>query len=114
MILDLTKARIFIQPGYTDMRKAINGLSLHVQSEMKRSPLDGNLYVFCGRSRRSVKIVYWNRNGFCLWQKRLEDDKFHWPKTSAEAREINHEELRWFLLGLNFHGVHKEKNFSVI
>jgi len=114
MIPDISRVRIFIQPGFTDMRKAINGLSLHVQSAMKKNPMDGNLYVFCGRSRRSVKIIYWDRNGFCLWQKRLEDDKFHWPRTSEEAREITKEEFRWFLIGLNFYGVHKEKHFSVI
>ena len=67
--------RVFIAPGVTDMRKAINGLSLLVTDQMELDPFSGHLFAFCNRKRDMVKILYWDRNGFCLWQKRLEKDR---------------------------------------
>lgn len=81
--------RIFIQPGFTDMRKQINGLSIVVEEVLKGDPMSGNLYLFCNKNRRRLKIIYWDRNGFCMWQKRLEQDRFPWPKDKDEALEIN-------------------------
>ena len=51
MIIDLSKVRIFIRPGYTDLRKAINGLSAMVQEKMHEDPFSGNVYIFCNRGR---------------------------------------------------------------
>lgn len=63
-----------------DFRKAINGLSVLVEQELGLNPFGSALYVFVNRSRNKIKVLYWHRNGFCLWQKRLEEEKFHWPK----------------------------------
>ena len=76
MIVDFSKVRIYIKPGATDMRKQINGLSIIVEEELKMDIFRGNMYMFCNRNRRILKILYWDRNGFCLWLKRLEKDKF--------------------------------------
>ncbi len=62
-----------------DFRKAINGLSVLVEQELGLSPFASALYVFTNRPRNKIKALYWHRNGFCLWQKRLEADKFAWP-----------------------------------
>ncbi|WP_083963614.1 IS66 family insertion sequence element accessory protein TnpB [Spirochaeta cellobiosiphila] len=43
---------------------------------MEKDPLSQSLFLFCGRNRKLIKVLYWDRNGFCLWQKRLERDKF--------------------------------------
>ena len=72
MILDLSKTRIFIRPGYTDMRKASKGLTLIIQDEMEQDPFSGSVYVFCNRARKLLKAVYWDSTGFWLCQKRLE------------------------------------------
>ena len=53
----------------------------------------GNLFLFCNKHRRILKIIYWDKNGFCLWLKRLEKDKFPWPTNSTEAAEITGEQL---------------------
>jgi len=50
MILDLEKIKIFIRPGQTDLRKAVNGLSIIVQETMKQDPFSGNVYLFCNRA----------------------------------------------------------------
>ena len=73
---DLSRVPIFIRPGVTDMRKAINGLSIIATEQMEKDPLSGALFLFCNRYRRIMKALYWDRNGFCLWQKKLEKHRF--------------------------------------
>jgi hypothetical protein len=67
MQIDWKTVRIFIRPGVTDMRKQINGLSVITEEQMLQDPLNGHLYMFCNRNRRLLKVLYWDRNGFCLW-----------------------------------------------
>jgi transposase len=115
MILDISKARIFIRPGYTDLRKASNGLTVLVQEEMKADPFSGSVYVFCNRERKLLKAVYWDKTGFWLCQKRLEQEKFPWPETIEAVRELTGEELRMLLKGIDFFKAHKSlyyKNVS--
>ena len=82
MILSET-GQVYLALGHTDMRKSINGLSILVEQALDLSPFSGDLFVFCNRQRRIIKILYWDRNGFCLWQKRLEKDRFKWPQSPA-------------------------------
>ncbi len=103
------QTRVFIRPGKTDFRKSINGLSVLVQEHMKSNPFDGNFYVFCNRTRTMLKILYWDRNGFCLWHKRLEEDKFHWPRTAEDVHEITRDEYNWLMQGLDFYNAHKNR-----
>jgi len=107
MIIDISKVRIFIKPGPTDLRKASNGLTVIVQEEMKEDPFSGNIYLFCNRDRKLLKAVYWDRTGFWLSQKRLEKEKYPWPQTSGEAKELNGEELKMLLAGIDFFKAHK-------
>ena len=108
MILDLSKARIFLHPGYTDLRKAVNGLSAIIQEVMKQDPFSGSVYIFCNHERKLIKAVYWDKTGFWLSQKRLEKDKYPWPQDKAEARELTAEELSMLLAGIDFFKAHKE------
>lgn len=62
--------QVYVATGVTDMRKSINGLSILVAEQLDLDPLTGHLFCFCNRRRDIIKILYWNRNGFCLWQKR--------------------------------------------
>ena len=66
MIFDISKARIFLRPGSTDLRKAVNGLSVIVQEEIKQDPFSGSVFLFCNRERKLLKAVYWEKNGFWL------------------------------------------------
>ena len=112
MLIDLKEFRFFIRPGVTDLRKAINGLTVLVQNEMKNDPFSKSLFLFCNRQRKILKIVYWDKNGFCLWQKRLEKYKFPWPATNEEAVEVSYDELSMLLSGIDFFKSHKELSFS--
>jgi transposase len=107
MTVDLNRVKIFLRPGYTDLRKAVNGLGGIIEGEMAGEPFSGNVYVFCNRERKLLKAVYWERNGFWLSQKRLEKDKYPWPETSEAARELSGEELSMLLAGIDFFKAHK-------
>jgi len=91
---------VILALGNTDMRKAINSLSILVQEHLELDPLSGSFFVFSNRSRTIVKILYWQRNGFCLWQKRLEKHYFKWPESRQEVMQIDQRQLRWLLEGL--------------
>jgi transposase len=70
------QANIWLVLGSTDMRKSIDSLALVVVDQLNLDALSGQFFVFCNRSRNIIKILYWDRNGFCLWQKRLERFRF--------------------------------------
>ncbi len=107
MFVDWERVRVFVRPGTTDLRKQINGLAALTQADMAQDPLSGNLYLFSNRDRRLLKALYWDRNGFCLWQKRLERDTFPWPRSEGAARELTVEQLRMLLAGIDFWNAHQ-------
>ena len=107
MIIDLSKARIFIRPGYTDLRKAVNGLAGIIEQQMAGEVFSGNVYVFCNKERKLLKAVWWDKTGFWLSQKRLEKDKYPWPQDEGEARELTVEQLKMLLTGIDFFKAHK-------
>ena len=100
MILATDRVQVYVAIGSVDMRKSIDGLSLLVSARLRLNPLAGHLFAFSNRRRTVVKVLYWDRNGFCLWQKRLEKERFRWPELAEEVLEIGHRELRWLLDGL--------------
>ena len=71
-----------------------------VESQLTLNPFAESLYVFRNRSATSIKLLYWERNGFCLWQKRLEKEKFVWPKPSSSGCvTLTLQQLNWLLDG---------------
>jgi transposase len=105
--------KIFVRLGFTDMRKQINGLSSIVQQLRPDGPFDGNYYVFCGKTRRVAKILYWDKTGFCLWQKRLEQDKFSWPRDGSELDEMARQNIRLLLKGIDVWKEHKSLAYKI-
>ena len=95
------EVRVYVVPGVTDMRKAIDGLSMFVEERLEREPFSGHLFAFCNRKRDMVKVLYWDRNGFCLWQKRLERGKFKWPEGVEGVRGMDMREFMWLLEGFS-------------
>jgi len=111
--LEVGEARVFVRPGCTDMRKQINGLAVMVEQVLEANVFEPALFLFCNAQRRILKALYWDRNGFCLWQKKLQKDQFPWPRTSAEARvEIDAERLRMLLAGIDFWGAHQPLHYQ--
>ena len=100
MLLPGSELKVYLALGHTDMRKSINGLSILVEEHLELDPFSGHLFVFCNRRQNMVKILYWDRNGFCLWHKRLEKDRFRWPESESEVMKIESRELMWLIDGL--------------
>lgn len=94
------------------MRKQMQTLSVYVAEDLRHNALSGDLYLFCSRNRKLIKALYWDRNGFCLWQKRLEKDRFPWPRDAEEVTAITREEFMMILDGIDFFHAHKELKYS--
>jgi transposase len=101
--------QVYVATGVTDMRKSINSLSILVADQLDLDPLSGHLFAFCNRKRDTVKILYWDRNGFCLWHKRLEKDRFRWPESNEDVVNIRGHELAWLLDGLSVKPIEAHK-----
>ena len=94
---------IYLHREPVDFRKWVNGLSSIVEGEMKLDPFSRSLFVFTNRDRTRLKILYWDRTGYACWFKRLEKDKFPWPRKFTEAVvQIGSRELDWLLDGYEF------------
>ena len=81
------------------MRKQFDGLVAIVRNELREDPLSGSLYVFTNRRRNYLKLVYWDRTGFCLFAKRLERGRFSLPG-DAETFELSEQAFRLLLDGI--------------
>jgi transposase len=114
MIGPQLSGNVYLAVGSTDMRKAINGLSIMVEQAMGLNPFSGDMFVFCNRQRSIIKILYWDRNGFCLWHKRLEEHCFKWPNTPEEVVMIGAQELSWLLAGLDYTSAHRKLQYSAV
>ena len=71
-----------------------------------------SLFMFCGRKKDLVKILYWDGNGFCIWQKRLEKGNFPWPQSQDAVIELSRRRLQWLLSGVDFRKSHSILNYS--
>lgn len=107
-------SKVYIGIGSTDMRKSINGLSQLVADHFDADVFSGNLYAFCNRRRDIVKILFWDHNGFCIWHKRLEKDRFCWPESELEVINIDSKQMSWLLAGLDIHSAHKRLTYTEI
>jgi len=102
MINVLQTSTVYLITGFTDMRKAINGLSLIVSEQLNHDPFDGSLFVFCNKGRNKLKILHWQHNGFWLYYRRLEKGNFKWPSQfQGESIVLSYRELSWLLDGLS-------------
>lgn len=91
---------IYVACGHTDMRKSIDGLSAIVSQNFRLDPFQNAIFLFCGRRRDRLKVLFWEGDGFLLLYKRLENGVFQWPKTTEDVREITPQQYRWLLEGL--------------
>jgi len=89
---------VYLAVGPTDLRKSIDGLSLIVQTTFKLDLFEQSLFVFCNKANDKIKIIHFD-NGFWLYYRRLEKEKFKWPHTYQEIINISFNELEWLLNG---------------
>ena len=103
---------VYLAVGPTDLRNNIDGLALKIQMIFNLDPFSPSLFVFCNRSRNKIKILFWDKNGFWLYYKRLESGTFKWPQKvdSKRTLAVTEQQLSWILDGLNLEEkeAHKE------
>ena len=105
--------RIFVSTQPADMRRSFDGLAMIVREGMGQDPLSGHLFVFFNRRGDRVKILFWDRSGFCLWYKRLEQGVFRLPQSLADAvnPEVELADLSLILEGIDLSGAQRRKRY---
>lgn len=94
-----------------DMRKSINGLSIVVVEVLKENPTSGQLFVFRNKTSNKIKLLYWERDGFWLFYKRLEKSRFKFPKI-GEQMQMTLTQLRWLLDGLDINKIEERRGLN--
>lgn len=95
-------SEVYLHREPMDMRKSINGLSLIVLEEMEIAFTGERLFVFVSRCGKRIKLIYWDKTGFALWYKRLEKQRFKWPKDHNEEVILgNAAQLKQLLFGFD-------------
>ena len=91
---------VYLHRPAIDFRTGINGLAILLEHALCMNPFPAAVYVFSNRQRNRVKILGWDRNGFWLLMKRLEQDRFIWPD-EAVVPTLTVEQLHWLLDGID-------------
>ena len=88
-MLNFSGARIYLCLDPTDMRKSFDTLAVLVREHLQGDPQSGAWFVFRGKQGNRLKILYWDRDGFALWHKRLEQGTFEFPKVIGDATGVS-------------------------
>lgn len=89
-MLSRLRGRIFVAIEPTDLRKSFDGLAALVAGRFGRDVFDGDLFVFANRRGTQLRILYWDRDGYVIWMKRLEAGTFRRPPSGTATSEPRH------------------------
>ena len=103
--------RIFVCLRPTDMRRSFDGLARMASEIMEQDSLSGHLFVFGNRRGDRVKILYWDRDGYALWYKRLEQGVFRFPQRDGDRIEVTSSELSLVLDGIDVRDVSRPRRY---
>jgi len=111
MLIPYENKQIFIASKPIDFRMSIDGLSKFIQREQNAHLHDGSIYVFYNRHRDKIKCLFWDRNGFVLYYKRLDKCKFKVKDMLHEVEKISAEELEILLSGFDHQPVERKQMY---
>jgi len=92
---------IWLYPKPIDFRKQIDGIVILVADHLQLNPASGQLFLFRNRHANKIKILWWDKNGFWLYYKRLEKGRLKFPHIVDQALELIRDQLSWLLSGLD-------------
>ena len=96
---------IYLHLDAVDFRKSINGLVVIVEQQVELSPFIDAMFIFSNKKRGKLKILYWDKTGFALWYKRLEKQRFKWPKhLQLSHLTLSEQQFTWLLGGYDVIG----------
>jgi len=101
------RIRVFVYGQPTDMRKSYDGLYALARNGLRQDVLSGNLFVFINRRGSQIKILYFDRSGWCVWAKRLEAGKF-----ISDWRDVHSREIDWTALKLMLEGIEVKRQYK--
>jgi transposase len=104
--------QIYLHFDPVDMRKGINGLLQVIHAEQMGDITGPSLFVFTGRRKNTIKVLYFDGTGFCLWIKQLEKARFSWPRNATDPLVLSAEQFQWLLEGYNVWKMKPFKKFS--
>ena len=110
MFFPESRVRVWLYARPTDMRKSFDGLSALVKNTLREDPLSGHLFVFINRKRTHIKVLYFDRSGYCIWTKRLEQGRFHYPPM-ADKVPLDWTGLKRILEGISLVSTRKYKRY---
>ena len=104
---------IFVAVGSTDLRKSVDGLANIVRHDFLMDPFGNYIFLFCNKNRNRLKALSWDRNGFCIYYKRLDGfgAQFIWPTHPEAVRNISPLQLELLMSGLS---VEPPRGFGMI
>ena len=103
--------RVFLCQLPADMRWSFDTLAALVKRVLAEDPLSGHLFVFRNRRGDRVKILYWDRDGYAIWYKRLEQGVFLFPSHAGDGMEVSAGDLALVLEGIDVTRVKRQKRF---
>jgi transposase len=109
-----TSVRIWLATEPADMRCGFDRLAELARSVTGEDPLSGHLFLFRGRCGDRLKILYWDKDGYALWYKRLEEGVFKLPRIEPGQKsvELRASELAMMLDGIDLKSVRRVKRYS--
>jgi len=113
MLSFLSSVRIYLCREATDMRRSFDSLAMMVQFVIKQDPLSGYLFVFRNKRGNCLKLLYWDRDGYAIWYKRLEKGTFNLPMNITNDNRLEHHQLAMMLEGIDFTKIKRKKRFSL-
>lgn len=106
--------RYFLYREDTDMRKGFDGLSGVVRHALNKDPLSGDAFIFLNKRRTQIKLLLWDRDGFCLYHKRLERGTYELPLyNGTHDVELRSDELMLILQGISLKSVRRRERFDL-
>ena len=112
MFFPESQVRIWLYAKPTDMRRSFNGLAAMAKNLMGENPLSGQVFVFINRRQTQIKILYFDRSGYCIWAKRLEQGRFNYNRSAGDKQALNWTELKLIIEGIELKNTLQRKRYS--
>ncbi len=112
MFFPEAQVRVWLYTQPTDMRKSYDGLSALVKHTLQEDPTSGHLFVFINRKRTQMKVLYFDRSGYCVGSKRLEQGRFQYRSGGADKVLLSWTQLKLILEGIELKKARRYKRFQ--
>lgn len=112
MISVQASTRILVCVSPVDMRKSFDSLAEIVRTQLGEDPLSGHLFVFRNRNEDTLKLLYWDRDGYAIWYKRLQKGTFALPSGTTAGLEIDVAAFAMLLNGMDVSRMSRQKRYA--